>query len=247
VCLRTGREGTNGSSRSDSQVNSQLLQNLLCVTDLGIPLLDGYTNMALDVGLLEHAERGRSGWRVYGWDGPWVSLGKQQAASFALLDPDLVPWVVRPTGGLAVLHGHDVTVGLALPLSLISPSEDLSRSVRRVYRFLAAPLVSALQECGLDVCLGEDSGFVGRGVKSADCFAKVSPNDIVYRASGVKACGCALRLTSSAVLLQASIPNGHPLVDPSLVFADPHIPKGEKWDASGISSALNRTIETFIS
>jgi lipoate-protein ligase A len=198
--------------------------------------------MALDVVLLESAEQGTPGWRVYGWDGPWISLGKQQVASSALLNPDLVPWVMRPTGGLAVLHGHDVTVGLALPLALISSTEDLSRSVRRVYRFLAGPLVAALQECGLDVCLGEDSAFVGRGIKSADCFAKVSPNDIVYRCSGVKACGCALRLTSSAVLLQASIPNGAPLVDPALIFADPHIPVGKGWDASGFGATLDRCL-----
>ncbi|HEY3783635.1 MAG TPA: hypothetical protein VGL56_21330 [Fimbriimonadaceae bacterium] len=196
----------------------------------------------MDVALLESAERGVPGWRVYGWDGPWISLGKQQVASRDLLNPDLVPWVMRPTGGLAVLHGHDVTVGLALPLSSISSMEDLSRSVRRVYRFLAAPLVAALHECGLDVCLGENSGFAGTGVKSADCFAKVSPNDIVYRSSGLKACGCALRLTSSAVLLQASIPNGRPLVDPAIVFAEPHSPIGEAWDSSRFNEALSKRL-----
>ena len=265
--------------------------------------LDGHTNMGRDAALLASAEKGRDGCRVYSWDGPWISLGMMQVAERDLLPTNPVPWVMRPTGGKAVLHGHDVTVGLAVPLAaMVRHSESverLSRSVRTVYRRIAAPLVVALQGCGLPARLAEETRFVGeagrqsdpdpgdgtaasrlrepsdhphltspvkgegfrtlpmrqvlkgegsrsfatrqisRGTgRTADCFAHVSPNDIVHEVSGQKVCGCALRLTSSAVLVQASIPNGPPLVDPRLVFAAPNAMNAVRWDASEFAEKL---------
>ena len=211
------------------------------------PPQSGFANMAADAHLLEAAEGGEMGCRVYSWDGPWISLGKQQLAERDLLDPNLVPWVMRPTGGKAVLHGHDVTVGLALPLAVLAEDgESLSRSVRKVYRRIAAPLVAALNDCGICAALGEDTPFARRGVRSADCFAHVSANDIVDARTGLKVCGCALRLTATAVLVQASIPNGRPLVDPQEVFAIPQSPACMEWEGEGFSEALwARLVEAF--
>lgn len=198
--------------------------------------------MARDAELLSRAENGAPGCRVYAWDGPWISLGRQQSAAHDLLGSNPVPWVMRPTGGRAVLHGHDVTVGLAVPLPmLVQPGESaerLSRSVRTVYRRLAAPLVSALNACGMPAALAEHTPFSGHGPKSADCFAHISPNDIVDRQTGLKACGCALRLTARAVLVQASIPNGRPLIDPRLVFAQPQPASYRTWDSAPFAEAL---------
>ncbi len=124
--------------------------------------LDGFTNMLRDARLLERAERGEASCRVYQWDGPWVSLGKQQVAERDLLMPLTVPWVSRPTGGRAVLHGHDITVALAVPLERVQAfggegPHPLSRSVRTVYRFVTAPIIQALNMCGMDVVLGEQT------------------------------------------------------------------------------------------
>jgi lipoate-protein ligase A len=211
--------------------------------------LDGHTNMARDAAMLDLAEQGRASCRVYRWDGPWVSLGKQQVAQRDLYDSTVAPWVSRPTGGKAVLHGHDVTVGLALPLEFIRPSgEDphpLSRSVRKVYRFVTQPLVVALNECGLKVGLAEATEFSGSGVKSADCFSHVSPNDIVRLADGVKACGCALRLTARAVLVQASIPNGPPLVNPASVFGFKQIQTELNWDSNQFAESLEKALNSM--
>jgi lipoate-protein ligase A len=150
---------------------------------------------------------------------------------------------MRPTGGKAVLHGHDITVGLALPLELIAtqtglPVERLSRSVKTVYRFVARPLMAALNESGLNVALGEETELGARGPRSTDCFAHVSPNDIVDVESGVKVCGCALRLTASAVLVQASIPCGRPLLDPAKLFDVPQLSGSLSWDSAGFGAAL---------
>ncbi len=181
-------------------------------------LHDGPTNMARDLALLG---AGRVVARVYGWDGPWVSLGASQRPERVLLHGVGVPSVRRTTGGKAVLHGHDVTIGLAAPLERLGLASAQHRSVVMVYRRIVPWLIAALRECGVDAALGEDTRFVGTDRPTADCFAHVSPNDVVDTATGIKVCGCALRLTEGAVLVQASVPAGPPLVDPAQVFASP--------------------------
>lgn len=176
--------------------------------------------MARDTELLELAERGESAARVYSWDGAWVSLGRFQHPEKALLHPERINWVVRPTGGKAVLHGHDVTVGLALSLRDIGIGETEARRISVVYRRAIGPLVEALSRAGVSAELAEDTEFVRNAGHSADCFKYVLPNDIVDPSTGKKVCGCALRLTDRAVLVQASIPNGTPLVPPETVFRE---------------------------
>ncbi len=169
----------------------------------------GPENMALDVELLEAAEAGHSGWRVYGWDGLWVSLGRFQSPERAL-QTLATPHVMRPTGGRAVIHGHDVTVSAARPLNTL-PSG--AQTVRSVFPHLVAPIVDGLMAAGVE-CRTGVSGASGPG---EDCFAHVAPCDIVGP-RGEKVCGCALRLTATAVLLQASIPVGEPLAAPDSVL-----------------------------
>jgi lipoate-protein ligase A len=236
---------------------------------MDLPRFTGLFNMSEDSRLLAEAEKGHADWRVYGWDGPWVSLGCYQDPNRDLLDPDSISWVMRPTGGKAVLHGHDVTVGLAFPLAdlarMSGECEDrLARSIRSVYRLAIAPIVAALNECGLAAVLAEDRNSFGRKAKSevrfegsgtstplppsscraggggrvADCFVATSPNDIVHKQLGMKVCGCALKLTQRAVLVQASIPAGPPLVDPRLVFAYPSNIVATPWDSERFAGAF---------
>lgn len=174
------------------------------------PVADGPTNMDRDRDLLVFAEQGQVGARLYGWKSSWITLGRFQKPEETLVGD--TPWVVRPTGGLAVLHGHDLTVAIAIPHDLRS---DRGRSVRSVYRQLVKPLVEALRECGLDAELCEDTRLGGPKAPGADCFAFSSPNDVVDRSTGQKVCGCAVRITDRAALLQASIPFQTPLVPAS--------------------------------
>jgi lipoate-protein ligase A len=155
--------------------------------------------------LLREAEAGYAGARVYSWDGVWVSLGRFQEPRGVLVDPDRTHWIGRPTGGGAVLHGHDLTVALAAPMR---------RSVRKSYRTIAQPLLNAFASLGVSVAFAEDLACVKYGGHHPDCFSAVSANDIVTASTHVKVCGCALRRSDRAVLLQASIPIGPPLVDP---------------------------------
>lgn len=216
--------------------------------ELGV---DGQENMDRDAGLLRVAESGFAGARVYTWNGPWVSLGMFQNPQKDLLPGCPAPWVMRPTGGKAVLHGHDVTLGAAWPLSWVRDQlaarnqpvpACLSRSVRSVYRVTAQPILASLRACGIPAALGEATRFVGRGPRTSDCFAHVSANDIVDERTGVKVCGCALRITESAVLVQASIPAGPPLVDPSLVYERPAAATMVRLGPESFAEALEKTL-----
>ncbi|AIE87448.1 lipoyl protein ligase domain-containing protein [Fimbriimonas ginsengisoli] len=170
---------------------------------------DGPANMAADLELLSRAAEGEAGGRIYSWSTVWVTLGRGQEAERTLVDPSRIPWIVRPTGGAAVLHGHDLTVGLAFPLR---------RSVRDSYRIGTEPLIAALHAGGVPAVLAESIGADDGDPRRIDCFAGSSSNDIVDPRSGAKVCGCALRRTRDAVLIQASIPVRDAGIDPASVI-----------------------------
>jgi lipoate-protein ligase A len=169
--------------------------------------------MSVDIALFQAAIKCENGLRFYSWDGPWVTLGRFQNPELDLLDATRVPWVMRPTGGKAVLHGHDLTITLATPVT--------SPSVKQVYRTLIMPLVRAMNDVGQPAALGEETPFC-RGGNASDCFRNISPNDVVEPRSGRKLIGCALKISRSAALAQCSIPLGLPLVDPATVYRNPH-------------------------
>lgn len=186
--------------------------------------LDGVENMRRDEVLLEEAERGDPSFRLYSWEGAWVSLGRFQKHEKALCPGCVVPWVMRPTGGKGVLHGHDLTVGAAFPLVTLGLKESETRSVGPAYRAIIRPLVAALRDSGASVMLGEETQFVRSGGATPDCFAHLAPNDVIDPRNGRKVMGCALRIGRRAVLVQCSLPVGPPLTAPESVFPEPHIP-----------------------
>lgn len=208
-------------------------------------VLDGPTNMGRDLALLADLGDAAFSARVYRWDGPWVSLGRYQSPERDLLPGCAVPWVRRPTGGKGVLHGHDVTIGLAARLDALLPEvpeHHRERAVKRAYRSLASPLVRALRACGVEAALAEETSFAGRGPRTADCFNHVSANDIVDPRTGRKVCGCALLMRPTAVLVQASVPCGDPLVDPATVFVAAGSSACPWWDAANLDEALRREL-----
>ena len=172
---------------------------------------DGDVNMARDSLLLAKAENGVPGARIYCWSGVWVTLGRFQKPAEAVQSG--IPYTLRPTGGNAVLHGHDLTIALAVPVS-----REQRVGLKLIYRRMTAPILRALHALGVEVTLGEQVGVPGKGSFGADCFASTSANDIIFRETGEKICGCALRITDRAALLQVSIPVGAPLIDPALAI-----------------------------
>jgi Lipoate-protein ligase A len=76
--------------------------------------------MARDCALLEAFQRGAipPTLRVYQWALPALTYGVNQQLPPRLVDACAalgIPLFRRPTGGKAVLHGHDLTVGLVFP------------------------------------------------------------------------------------------------------------------------------------
>ena len=129
----------------------------------------GAFNMARDLALQDLVRQdGRPRLRLYGWRRPTLSLGygqKPEAFDRARLHALGVDLVRRPTGGLAVLHQHEVTY------AFVVRTEDLPGDVRSTYLEIARPLLAALQALGARV---ELAGAPGEGEKDANCFQQPS-------------------------------------------------------------------------
>ncbi|MCX7992987.1 MAG: hypothetical protein N2651_04885 [Fimbriimonadales bacterium] len=87
-------------------------------------------NMARDLALLEAFERGEipPTLRVYQWASPAITYGVNQQLPPRLVEACQqlgIPLFRRPTGGKAVLHGHDLT--MALVLGNLTPQPPLRK------------------------------------------------------------------------------------------------------------------------
>ena len=139
------------------------------------------------------------------------------------------------------MHGHDVTLGLAVSLKLMGVGP---RELRRCYRAMVEPLVRAMQACGVPAELGEKTPFLGRSRGlGADCFAHVAALDVVHPKLGYKTCGCALRLYDDCALMQCSIPAGEPLIDPRTLFHDASPPHFVRLSRDQFAQALASEID----
>ena len=194
--------------------------------------------MERDLAILIEAEGGVVGCRIYGWKGVWITLGRFQSPDDALVDPSECNWIVRPSGGGAVLHGHDVTVGLAVPMR---------RSIRGTYRIVTRPLIEALNTAGVSAILAEDIQASQFRTTGPDCFAAISANDVIDPSNHRKVCGCALRRTGRAVLLQASIPIRNPLERPDRLIKAAVAPHLNALDYRTFISTLRINMERFSS
>lgn len=201
----------------------------------------GPENMSRDIELLRRTDNGLIACRIYSWDGSWVSLGRHQNPA-KVLRTGTVPFVMRPTGGKAVLHGHDITIGLAMPLDVLGLAPTESRSVTPVYQRISSVIVDSLTRSGIPSALGEALQNQENSSQSADCFASVSRNDIIELSTAKKICGCALKLTPTAVLLQASIPVRPPLLEPSSIFADASEPYWVALETAPFASVFYETL-----
>ncbi len=196
------------------------------------------TQMARDHQLFETALLGEPSARIYQWDQTWITLGRFQKPEETLVEPSNTNWTIRETGGAAVLHGHDLTVAIAIPLAG-------SIGVRAVYRYLVTPLVLSLQDVGLDAILGEDAGFADRQT-GAYCFLGKSENDVISISTAQKLCGCALRVTREAAMLQASIPLREPLVPARKQIRDAGNDSWINLDQDGLIQSLQVRIAALV-
>ena len=163
----------------------------------------GAVNMARDLELAGDVAAGRRPpvLRLYAWEPPAVSLGRNQDPAEAC-DPaacTAAGWDVvrRPTGGRAVLHARDeVTYMVALPLEAAPPG------VLAAYAWLARALVAAYRALGVPADLEAEGA--GAGGRSGACFAAPARHEIVC--GGRKLAGSAQVRRAGYLLQHGSLP-----------------------------------------
>jgi lipoyl(octanoyl) transferase len=165
-------------------------------------------NMAADRYLLaaRAAERQTVYLRLYSWNPPAITLGRMQKPD-ALLDRKAmekkhIEWVVRPTGGRAVLHWNDLTYAFVFPAS----ANGLGGTINESYAMISRCLLRGLESAGIP-CGSYDSGTEYAATKreiKLPCF--LSPNRSEIMAQGKKLVGSAQKRTPYGVLQHGSIP-----------------------------------------
>ncbi len=154
----------------------------------------GVENMAIDEALLDDAARSqRASLRLYRWDPPTLSVGRNQ--SMEDLVSEGVPVVRRPTGGQAVWHEHEVTYAVAAPIALFG-------SLRGAYREIHGRLAIALRSLGVEAVLA-NAPVVRPSSRPAACFSAPVGGEIVV--AGKKLVGSAQVRHRDAFLQHGSI------------------------------------------
>lgn len=135
----------------------------------------GTYNMALDEAMMRVSRRtGGSYFRLYGWDSPTLSLGRNQRAR-GHYDLDAarslgISFVRRPTGGRALLHDREVTYSVAMPAK--SPSD-----AAEAYVFINEVLLAGLRGLGVAARRSTGSANITPGLRP--CFDVPSAHEIV--------------------------------------------------------------------
>ena len=156
--------------------------------------------MALDHALMDRARTtGESVLRVYEWESPVLSLGRNQRARDVYDDAELarrgVSVVRRPTGGRALLHHREVTYSVTAP----APSTE---SLAATYARINAILLDALMSLGVPATLAEPDTR-SRLPTATPCFAEPAKGEIIV--DGRKLAGSAQWRDDSALLQHGSI------------------------------------------
>ena len=150
--------------------------------------------MRIDESLLDEVvQSGRAFLRLYRWDPPTLSIGRNQPLAEVACRG--VPVVRRPTGGQAVWHEHEVTYAVAAPIAMFG-------SLRGAYREIHARLARALRSLGIDAMLAA-AAAVRPSSRPAACFAMPAGGEILVQ--GRKLVGSAQVRRRDAFLQHGSI------------------------------------------
>jgi lipoate-protein ligase A len=179
------------------------------------PPRTGAGNMARDQALLESVQAGGlPALRLYAWDPPCLSFGRNQPAR-DIYDPAAaaargIEIVRRPTGGRAVLHHREVTYAVAVPVGTLgSPRETYVAINRALVAGLRALGVAARVAGEAERPQGEAGALASGGVGAsgalgpAPCFEAAAPGEVV--AGGLKLVGSAQRCERRVLLQHGSL------------------------------------------
>lgn len=194
------------STSADARVKPAPAWRLILGTGDGAGLdgAPGAVNMGVDQALLASVQEGGAPvLRLYVWDPPCLSLGRNQHAA-GLYDMDRaaaagIDIVRRPTGGLAVLHDRELTYCVLAPITTFG-------GARAAYAAINSALVHGLRSLGVPAELAAVSDRPARrpaGDAADPCFQAPAPGEVV--AAGRKLVGSAQRYEGGALLQHGSI------------------------------------------
>lgn len=118
----------------------------------------GQVNMDIDNDLLNRAISQKLNYpifRLYGWNPPCVSLGRNQDDSFIdyeFLKNNNVDVVRRLTGGRALLHDNEITYSYICPVSYLKHGEHIISS----YKEISQILIDKFKILGIDLEFGQN-------------------------------------------------------------------------------------------
>ena len=161
--------------------------------------LPGYRNMARDHALAVSLKGGEGVLRLYRWDPPTVSFGRNEPSRGLYREEvareEGVGFVRRPTGGRAVLHHRELTYALVFPLSA-------SGGLKASYRLINEGLLAGIQGLGAAAELAKASGR-SLPPDAGPCFRQPAEGEVT--AMGKKLIGSAQVRMGDAVLQHGSI------------------------------------------
>lgn len=139
-----------------------------------LKILSGPDQMALDVLLLEESINRKdflACFRLYKWDGIWLSIGKNQNVIpngwKRLCENNKLNIVRRPTGGSAVLHGGGITYSIVLPYK--------NALKRYSYNQQCQWLIKSFKELGVSLKFGSEA----QESESKNCFRSSTKADLI--------------------------------------------------------------------
>ncbi|MFQ5537680.1 MAG: biotin/lipoate A/B protein ligase family protein [Gemmatimonadota bacterium] len=157
--------------------------------------------MALDHALATHAGEGEAVLRLYRWEAPTISFGRNEPAQGRYREEEArrrgLDFVRRPTGGRAVLHHREVTYGVVIPVRAFG-------GLKRTYETINEGLLRGLQALGVPAEMARSGqGAVVAPVDRGPCFQEPAPGEITVR--GRKLVGSAQVRLGGTVLQHGSI------------------------------------------
>lgn len=162
----------------------------------------GLKNMEQDNDLLEYAISKNINYpifRLYGWNPPCISLGRNQDDSFIdrdFLNKNNIDIVRRLTGGRALLHDDEITYSYICPVSYLKHGEHIVSS----YKEISQILIDKFKLINIELSFG-DSKPVKTGFDY--CMLISTGADLCYK--GKKLIGSAQYRKKGYILQHGSI------------------------------------------
>jgi lipoate-protein ligase A len=159
----------------------------------------GYTNMAIDVALLDRTEQLGEIWlRLYRWKPHCLSFGRHEPA-LRRYDVDRIKrlgldTVRRPTGGRAVWHASELTDAITAPIARFA-------SARAAYLAIHQLMREALRSIGVRGSLAPSMRMAS--LEAGSCFSHPAGGEVLV--NGRKIVGSAQLRRGSSFLQHGSI------------------------------------------